>query len=617
MTPLGISGMVGAATDNVMTLHDRSLSAIQVACTWLCSVAILSAAEGPPSLSDAVDRIRDEGLNRSQVMDTASYLTDVIGDRLTASPNLRRAHEWTRDRLVGWGLTNATLHAWGPFGRGWSLKRFSAQVTEPACIPLIAYPRAWSPGFDQPLVGEVIWFYPTNQAQLDAFKGRLKGAIVMTSEIVPVKEPDTAVSTRLEDPELLGLANASLGGREVIAGSPWGRPRPRTTNAPPAVTAERRRPPTTPPKGAELLVQESPAKTEEAAEPASPPISTAKRLEFLAKEAPALMISVSRMGDNGTLLMSAAMSIGGGMGRRSAAWSTNAPAIPAQIVVAAEQYNRLVRMIQQGAKVRAEIDLRVEFHSDDLMGYNTIAEIPGTDLKDEIVMLGGHLDSWHGGTGATDNAAGVAAVMEAVRILQAAGLQPRRTIRVGLWGGEEQGLLGSEAYVRDHFGAFTNVTVTTAPAKSEDGKEAEKTTREERRLVAKPAYDKFSVYFNMDNGAGKIRGIYLQSNESVRPLFRKWLDPLRDLGAGTLTVANTGSTDHVPFDRLGLPGFQFIQDPLDYFTRTHHTTADVFDRLPPEDMKQASVVLAVFAYQAAMAEERLPRKTASAPKRMP
>lgn len=600
-----------------MTLQHRTPSAIQAACAWLCSATFLCAADGNPTLNEAVDRIRDEGLNRSQVMETASYITDVIGDRLTASPNLRRAHEWTRDRLVGWGLTNATLHAWGPFGRGWSLKRFSAQVTEPTCIPLIAYPRAWSPGFDQPLVGEVIWFYPTNQAQLDTFKGRLKGAIVMTSEIVPVKEPDTAVSTRLDEPELLSLANAAPGGREVIAGSPWGRPRPRTTNAPPAETAERRRPPTTPPKGAELLAQERPSRAEETPEPASPPVTTQKRLEFLAKEGPALMMSVSRMGDNGTLAMSSAMAIGGGMGRRGSPWSTNAPAMPAQIVVAAEQYNRLARMIQQGVKLHAEVDLRVQFHSEDLMGYNTIAEIPGTDLKDEVVMLGGHLDSWQGGTGATDNAAGVAAVMEAVRIIQAAGLQPRRTIRVGLWGGEEQGLLGSEAYVRDHFGSFTTVTVTNTPSKSEDGKEPEKTTREERRLAATPAYDKFCAYFNMDNGAGKIRGVYMQSNEAVRPLFRKWLDPLRDLGATTLTAGNTGSTDHVPFDRLGLPAFQFIQDPLDYFTRTHHTTADVYDRLPPEDMKQASVVLAVFAYQAAMADERLPRKTSSAPKRVP
>jgi Zn-dependent M28 family amino/carboxypeptidase len=232
----------------------------------------------------------------------------------------------------------------------------------------------------------------------------------------------------------------------------------------------------------------------------------------------------------------------------------------------------------------------VQFQDQDLMGYNTIADIPGSDLKDEVVMLGGHMDSWHGGTGATDNAAGVAVAMEAARILQALNLKPRRTIRVALWSGEEQGLLGSRAYVKEHFGELS------APPQP--------------KLVTKPEYDKFAGYFNLDNGTGKIRGVYLQGNEAVRPLFRQWLAPFRDLGAQTLSISNTGGTDHLAFDAIGLPGFQFIQDEIEYETRTHHSNQDVFDRIQADDMKQAATIMAAFVYQTAMRDEKLPRKPA-------
>jgi len=253
------------------------------------------------------------------------------------------------------------------------------------------------------------------------------------------------------------------------------------------------------------------------------------------------------------------------------------------------------------------------------MAYNTVAEIPGSDLKNEIVMLGAHLDSWHSGTGATDNGAGVAATMEAVRILKALNLQPRRTIRIGLWSGEEQGLLGSRAYVAKHFGYYTNRASTSstsvrAPKDEEDGTPSPRArtgstnSAPSRKLVRGPEYESLSAYFNLDNGAGKIRGVYMQGNESVRPLFRRWLEPFSDLGAETLTLANTGGTDHTSFDSIGLPGFQFIQDPLDYWSRTHHSNEDVYDRAPPEDMKQAATILAAFAYDAAMLDEKLPRK---------
>jgi Zn-dependent M28 family amino/carboxypeptidase len=299
------------------------------------------------------------------------------------------------------------------------------------------------------------------------------------------------------------------------------------------------------------------------------------------------------------------------------AWATNVPAFPPQITLATEDYNRLVRMIQQGEKLKMAVDLQVQFNGDDLMAYNTVAEIPGSDLKEEIVMLGGHLDSWHAGTGATDNAVGVAAVMEAARILKALKLQPRRTIRVGLWSGEEQGLYGSKAYVGRHFGYYTNAAPTEVlrspkdPANDEPAAARSATNSPPtRRLIRQPEYEELSAYFNLDNGAGKIRGIYMQGNEAVRPLFRRWLEPFRDLDAETLTISNTGGTDHQSFDAIGLPGFQFIQDPLDYGSRTHHSNEDVLDRIQPDDLKQIAVILAAFAYDAATLDQKLPRKPA-------
>jgi Zn-dependent M28 family amino/carboxypeptidase len=258
-----------------------------------------------------------------------------------------------------------------------------------------------------------------------------------------------------------------------------------------------------------------------------------------------------------------------------------------QMTMATEDYNRLVRMIGFGEKPALTVEIRAQYHDEDPLGYNTIAEIPGTDpkLKDEVVMLGGHLDSWHSSTGATDNAAGCAVAMEAARIILASGLKPRRTIRVALWSGEEQGLFGSAAYVRQKFGDLKNGS-----------------------LVKGADYDKISAYYNLDNGTGRIRGVYLQGNAAVKPIFETWLAPFADLGAKTLTLANTGGTDHLPFDAVGIPGFQFIQDEVEYDTRTHHSNQDSFDRLQADDMKQASVIMAAFVYQTAMMDEKLPRK---------
>jgi hypothetical protein len=525
--------------------------------------------------NDPIVKIRDEGLNRSQVMQTLSYLSDVIGPRLTASPGMKRANEWTRDTMSKWGLQNAHLEAWGPFGRGWTLKRFSAQVTEPLNIPLIAYPKAWSPATNGPVSADVIYFDAKDEADMARFKGQLKGKIVLTSAMREVKAHFETQGTRLDEKNLLTLANAPMpragGGRGGFGGA-----------------------------------------NRTAAEFA------AKKNQFLLDEGAAVLIDPSR-GDGGTLFVQSATvpqpfspnAFGPNAPRRINPYDKDAKMVP-QIVVAIEHYNRIVRMIQAGEKVKMETSIAAEYQDTDLNGYNTVAEIPGTDpnLKDEIVMLGGHMDSWHAGTGATDNGAGVAVGMEAVRIIQALGLKPRRTIRIGLWTGEEQGLLGSRAYVAKHFGKMETppTTTTNATQGGGDGAAMQRPAQAASVLVKMADYDKLAGYFNLDNGTGKIRGVYLQGNDSIATLFRQWLAPFKDLGAETLSLSNTGGTDHLSFDAIGLPGFQFIQDEIEYDTRTHHSNMDVFDRIQGDDMKQAATIMAAFVYQTAMRDEKLPRK---------
>jgi carboxypeptidase Q len=557
--------------------------------------------------NDPIARIRDEGLNRSQVMKTLSYLTDVIGPRLTGSPNMKRANDWTRDKLASWGLENAQVEPWGQFGRGWSLKRFSAQVIEPQNIPLIAAPKAWTPGFDQPLTAEVIYIDAKTEADLEKFQGKLKGAIVLASPVREVRARFEPMASRIAESNLLRLANAGPADTRAFFPGRAGGTNAAPTNAPRSGIAAGPR------RGG------------------STNVSSARIFSFAAREGAALVLAPSGEGDGGTLFVASA-SIPEAERRgstnppptsiatapRQSIWATNAPGVPAQVAVATEDYNRLVRMVQQGEKLKMAVDLQVQFHDEDLMAYNTIAEIPGSDLKDELVMIGAHMDSWHSGTGATDNGAGCAATMEAVRILKALNLQPRRTIRIGLWSGEEEGLLGSRAYVAKHFGYYTNISnsVSAAVRSPRDESNAPRrrfgsTNAPARKLIRQRDYEKFSAYFNLDNGTGKIRGVYMQNNEAVRPLFRKWLQPFYDLGAETLTYGNTGGTDHQSFDGIGLPGFQFIQDPIDYWTRTHHSNADVFDRIQADDMKQAATIMAAFLYNAATMDEKLPRKPLS------
>lgn len=544
------------------------------------------AAQTPADPNDPIQRIKDEGMNRSQVMQTLSYLSDVIGPRLTASPGMKRANEWTRDQLTKWGLQNAHLEAWGPFGRGWTLQRFSAQVTAPTAFPVIAYPKAWSPAI-APLTADVVYVDAKSEADLEKYKGKLNGKIVLTSPLREVPAHFDALGTRMNEKDLLTLADAP-------------EPRPNTGRGNFANAAAAFR---------------------------AAALFTNTKMRFFDQEGAAVLIDPSR-GDGGTIFVQSAQVVppatdpqpsATGFPRGTPPYDKSKPKVIPQLVMAIEHYNRIVRMLQAGEPVKMSVDLAVAWQEQDLNGYNTVAEIPGTDLKDEIVMLGGHMDSWHSGTGATDNGAGVSVAMEAVRIIQALGLKPRRTIRIALWTGEEQGLLGSRAYVAEHFGSMqtpmTSAAPTTGPNANAMGGgngngNVSGAPQAAPVLMKKGEYENLSGYFNLDNGTGKIRGVYLQGNEGVRSIFRQWLAPFRDMGAATLSISNTGGTDHLSFDAIGLPGFQFIQDEIEYDTRTHHSNQDVFDRIQADDMKEAATIMAAFVYQTATRDQKLPRKPA-------
>jgi carboxypeptidase Q len=511
---------------------------------------------------DPIARIREEGMNkdRSQAMKTIRYLTDVIGPRLTNSPNQRRANQWTKEQLEKWGLKNASVDPWGEFGRGWELKRFSATYSTPTeTQPFRSYPKAWSPSTSGAVTADVVYYDAGNDAELEKFKGKLKGAIVLTAPDRPVSDMFKPTATRVSDDELAKMEDA---------------------------------------KPAPVQPQPTPTEQQRAAQAFS-----YRKAKMLIDEGAAVLVDSGFGVDGGAIrVMGATLPpVAPGTpptpGLRVA--SKNAPATIPQLVAEVEQYNRLVRLVKQGVPVKMTVDLEAKFYDDDLQGYNTIAEIPGTDLKDEVVMVGAHLDSWHSGTGATDNAAGTTVVMEAMRILAAAGFKPRRTIRIGLWTGEEQGLLGSRGYVAKNFGIVG------------DGSDAQTfgaLAGQKFPITKKAGHEKFSAYYNLDNGTGQIRGINLQGNEALRPIFKEWLAPFKDFGATTVSINSVGGTDHLAFDAVGLPGFQFIQDQIEYFPRTWHSTQDVSDRIIEEDLKRSAVIMAVFAYNTAMRDELLPRK---------
>jgi len=473
---------------------------------------------------DAVYRIKEEGLQRSKVMEIESYLTDVYGPRLTGSPNIREAADWAQKTMNEWGLANVHLETW-PFGRGWQNQRIVASAASPRAYPLIAYPKAWTPGTNGPVTAEAVLAVITSEKDFDTWRGKLRGKFVLSAAMRDVAAHFDADGHRYTDAELTDLSKqpSAAGGR--------GR-----GNF--AAIAEFNR----------------------------------KRNQFFLDEGVAGVIDPGTRGDGGTLFVQS----GGSRDPKD-------PLVPTQVVIAVEHYGRIVRTLDKKIPVTLQMDIDNKFYDNDLNGFNVIGEIPGADKADEVVMVGAHFDSWHSGTGATDNAAGSAVMMEAMRILKTTGLKLRRTVRIGLWGGEEQGLLGSKEYIKAHYGD---------PA----------------TMQLKPEHAKFDGYFNVDNGTGAIRGVYLQGNEAAAPIFQAWMEPFHNMGMTTLTIRNTGGTDHLSYDAVGLPGFQFIQDEVEYDTRTHHSNMDVYERIQPNDMMRNAVIVASFVYDAANREEKLPRK---------
>ncbi len=485
--------------------------------------------------------IRKHGMEQSQVMDLAAWMTDVYGPRLTGSPMLDKATDWAVKTLKDWGFDNVHTEKWGPFGRGWELKKFSMHAIAPNYYPIIASPKAWSPAVKGTLTGEVIYLDAGTEEELAKYKGKLKGKFVLMDTARVVEEWFEPSTKRRDEKDLLELANAPApnpsgsGGRN-FQGFNTG--------------------------------------------------FTTAMWKLIYEEKPLCVIDRNFKGDLGVVFAT------GARAKEGQARDKNAEILP-QVTMGVEYYNRLFRLLKKGISVTLSMELDATYTNPDEMEANIIAEIPGTDLKDEVVMFGAHFDSWHTATGATDNAAGSSVMMEAARILmqtiKETGVKPRRTLRIALWTGEEQGLLGSRGYVQQHFAEMQERTVTGLKADQ----------------------SKISAYYNLDNGTGKIRGVYLQGNDKVASIFRAWLDPFKDLEATTLTLQNTGGTDHLAFDGVGIPGFQFIQDPMAYSSRTHHSNMDNWDHLSAEDLKQAATIVASFVWHTSQRDEQLPRKAFS------
>jgi hypothetical protein len=484
-----------------------------------------------------IQKIREEGLQHSKVMDIAFNLTDKSGSRLANSEGYVRAANYAKETLTGWGVENARLEAWGEFGKGWDLEKMYLAITAPYYKPLLAWPKTWTAGTKGLRKASIIVVDAKDSASLENYRGQLKGKLIIIDQATPYKQSFKADAVRYTDIELAKMTTATM------------------QPSAPVDTAQQRR-------MREQMMRSGGART-------------MNLLKEMAKSEGAVgMLSSAPRNHDGTIF-----SQGGGSYKGADAENF------LDMALGIEDYNTILRLAKSGTEVNMETEVKTKFQTKDLQGYNVIAEIPGTDplLKDEVVMIGAHLDSWQAGTGATDNAAGSSVMMEAMRILKTIGAQPKRTIRIGLWSAEEQGLLGSRGYVK-------------------------KTFMDPSSNKPNAAHEKFAGYFNIDNGTGKIRGIYLQGNEQCGPIFKNWLAPFNDLGASTVTISNTGGTDHQSFDGVGLPGFQFIQDPIEYDTRTHHSNMDVYDHLSEDDLKQIATIVAAFAYNTAQRDEKLPRK---------
>src|ERR1700682_3409760 len=541
---------------------------------WLLWVLLLlplsSQDRGDRNDFAVVGRIKTEAFDNSRVMDTLGYLTDVYGPRLTASPEFREAADWAVKRLQGYGLENTRLEKWGPFGRSWTVKQYAVEMLEPRYALLDAVALAWSDHTNGPVTAEAVLApfgngrQENNPKKLEAdlnrymaeWKGKLRGKIVLLSPAREVRPETQASFTRYSDRELSDLAAAPAPAAKLMDLKDLKFPDD---------SAEERR-----------FLQSLPAAVRDQFADERRQL-TARRAKFLRDEGVLAVL-------NNTNTSRAALVFAQAAGSYDAKDALGSPTF----VVTGEQYNRMVRLVEKKIPVKLRVSLQMETSNSNVDSYNVTGEIPGGAKKDELIMIGAHLDSWHGGTGATDNAAGSAVMIEVMRILKALNLKLDRTVRIALWSGEEQGLLGSKAYVKEHFGDPATMKLSEAHAK-------------------------FSGYFNLDNGSGKIRGVYLQNNDAMRPVFEPWLGPFRDQGVSTISIRNTGGTDHLSFDAVGLPGFQFIQDPLAYDTITHHSNMDTLDHVQAADLMQAAAVIATVVYDAANRAEPLPRKALPAP----
>lgn len=527
-------------------------------CLFL-AILMFSVAWAQENVDEAmVSRIWEEEINHTQVMNIVSYLSDVIGPRIPGSPEIQRAYEWTAKKFKEWGMSHVAIEPCGEFGPGWSNKFISVHLVSPSYQPIIAYPVPWTTSTKGKIKGRPVHVPIEKKSDFEKYRGMLEDAIVLTKP--PRKTPPTFTpsAVRMSEEDLKKLAETPI--------------------------------PVKPPKREE---------TEEK-------LSWEELEDFFRSERVGVLVEPSdpRRRDYGTVRVDAY----DGEGKNHKKRDQNP-----RIVLAAEHYARIFRIMDHNVPVELEVEVINDFYEESSQIYNVVAEIPGTDKKDELIMLGAHIDSWAAGTGAVDNASGCAVVMEAMRILKELGVKPRRTIRAALWSAEEQGYYGSRGYVSKHFGD-TDTKKLENPDWDGSAESWRNPLEGSDTLVLRPDYDKFSGYFNYDNGSGKILGIYLQENFAVRPIFEEWIKPLRALGVTTLAHQSTDETDHVPFDWIGLPAFQFIQDEIDYSTRIHHTNQDVYDHCVSEDLIQSVIVMASFVYHAAIREEKLPRKPLPLPR---
>ena len=538
------------------------------ACMLAVAAAALAAAQERADLS-VIHAIKAESFEKSKVAVTLSTLTDLYGPRLTASPQYNAAAAWVLKQAEEWGLSNPHTESWGSFGRAWTLKRFSAHMTSPQYTPLVGFPLAWSGSTSGLVKGEAVYLpilmNDTRRfaATIDRLKkeqgGKLKGKLVFITSPRELTLQMQAAGKRYNEMDLLAEATATG----------------------PVVNTEF--------EYTQLAEPDDPTKRTEFLRNAPPAFRTALRErtkqlrtqlhDWLRSEGALGIVTADPRGDGGTVF-----------GESVGFWEAKYPKALPVIALTWEHYNRIVRLLKVKQEVKLELEVASELSDKDADGRNVVAEIPGGAKADEVVIVGAHLDSWVGGTGATDNASGCSVAMEAMRILKALHPKLDRTVRMVLWSGEEQGLLGSKGYVKEHFGDAETMKVSSAQAK-------------------------VSAYFNLDNGSGKIRGVYLQNNDAARPLFEAWLAPFRDLGVTTISIRNTGGTDHQSFDAVGIPGFQFIQDPLEYTTRTHHSNMDVYDHTQPADLMQASAVMAAVIYHASNSSQMMPRKPLPEPEK--